>query len=121
MSVMEYDVFSRTCPSREALDVITNRWGLLALRALSDGPMRFNELRRRIDGVSQKMLAQSLQALERHGFVDRATTRTFPLHVTYSLTPLGEETASEVSRLIEIVEAQMPRVLSAMTRYDESR
>ncbi|GGP42237.1 winged helix-turn-helix transcriptional regulator [Saccharothrix coeruleofusca] len=114
-----YDVFSRTCPSRPALDVLTGRWGMLALSALRTGPMRFNELRRRIDGVNQKMLAQSLQALERDGFVDRRAQGVFPLHVRYSLTPLGEAAAAKVQELIALVEGRMPEVLGAQRRYDE--
>lgn len=120
-SSMDYDVFSRTCPSRPALEVVTNRWGLLALRALADKPMRFNELRRRVDGVSQKMLAQALQALERDGFVDRRMHTAFPLHVDYSLTPLGRAAAHQVAGLVELVEDHMAQVLAAQQRYDNSQ
>jgi DNA-binding HxlR family transcriptional regulator len=117
----EYDVFSRTCPSRPALEVVTNRWGILALRALAETPMRFNELRRRVDGVSQKMLAQALHALERDGFVDRQTQGTFPLHVEYSLTPLGQAAAHRVAALVQLVEDHMPQVLAAQQTYDATR
>ena len=121
MDTEDFDVFSRTCPSRAALDVVTNRWGLLAMRALRDGPMRFNELRRRIDGVSQKMLAQALQALERDGFLDRRMQASFPLHVTYSLTPLGAELSAQLAELITLVEHRMPDVQTAQARYDAGR
>ncbi len=116
-----YDVFSRTCPSRPALEAVTNRWGLLALRALAETPMRFNELRRRVDGVSQKMLAQALHALERDGFVDRRVQGSFPLHVDYSLTPLGRAAAGQVAALVKLVEDHMPQVLAAQQRYDETK
>jgi DNA-binding HxlR family transcriptional regulator len=116
-----YDVFSRTCPSRPALEAVTNRWGLLALRALADGPMRFNELRRRVDGVSQKMLAQALQALERDGFIDRQMRGSFPLHVDYNLTPLGQAAANQVAALVQLVEDHMPLVLAAQQHYDKTK
>jgi DNA-binding HxlR family transcriptional regulator len=114
----QFNVFSRLCPSRSALDVVTNRWGLLALRALRQRPLRFNELRRRVDGVSQKMLSQTLQALERDGFVNRRMETTFPLHVEYSLTPLGEAMADQLAGLISLLERRMPDVLTAQERYD---
>jgi DNA-binding HxlR family transcriptional regulator len=113
-----WDVFSRTCPSRSALETVTSRWGILALGALRDGPMRFNELRRRIDGVSQKMLAQALQALERDGFVHREVQTVFPLHVRYSLTSLGADTVGPLTTLITLVEQRMPAVLDARQTYD---
>jgi DNA-binding HxlR family transcriptional regulator len=115
---VEYDVFGRSCPSRGTLEAVTNRWGSLALSALRQGPMRFNELRRRVDGVSQKMLAQALQALERDGFVQREVLTTFPLHVRYSLTALGEETAGRLAALISLIESRMPTVLQAQQSYD---
>jgi DNA-binding HxlR family transcriptional regulator len=113
-----YDVFARTCPSRPALEHVTGRWGLLALTALDGGPLRFNALLRRVDGVSQKMLAQALQALERDGFVHREVQTTFPPHVEYSLTPLGRQTATKLLDLIEHVESRMPTILAAQLSYD---
>ena len=114
--VPQFSVFSRLCPSRAALEVVTNRWGLLALRALSARPLRFNELRRRIDGISQKMLSQTLHALERDGFVNRHLHTTFPLHVEYSLTPLGAGMADQLAEVINLVESRMPDVLTAQRR-----
>jgi DNA-binding HxlR family transcriptional regulator len=112
-----YDVFARTCPSRSALEHVTGRWGSLVLGALGPGPLRFNELRRRVDGVSQKILAQTLQALERDGFVERDLISTFPLRVEYSLTPIGTSVAQRLLALFAHLEAQMPAVLDAQTRY----
>src|ERR1700761_7073458 len=112
------DVYSRHCPSRETLEHVTGRWGILALGALDDGTLRFNALRRRVDGVSEKMLAQTLHALERDGLVHREARPTNPPYVEYSLTPLGREIAGRLTGLIEFVEGQMPEVLAARQRYD---
>jgi DNA-binding HxlR family transcriptional regulator len=117
----QFSVFSRQGPSRAALEAVASRWGLLALRALRDGPLRFNELRRHVDGVSQKMLSQALHALERDGFVNRRMETTFPLHVEYSLTPLGEAMADHLAGLIRLVESRMPEVLTAQQRYDAAK
>src|SRR5882724_11696222 len=87
------DVFDQNCPSRSVLDHVTSRWGVLILDALRERPYRFNELRRRIGGVSEKMLAQTLQTLERDGFVLRRAFPVIPPHVEYSLTGLGAEAA----------------------------
>jgi DNA-binding HxlR family transcriptional regulator len=114
---IEYDVFASACPSRPTLDHITGRWGMLALGALADGPMRFNALARRVEGVSQKMLSQALHALERDGFVRRHVQTTNRLHVEYSLTELGREMAAKVLELIGLLQTRMPRVLAAQHTY----
>jgi DNA-binding HxlR family transcriptional regulator len=113
-----YDVFARACPSRPALEHVTGRWGILALSALATGPLRFNALCRRVDGISQKMLAQTLQALERDGFVHRELRTVFPPHVEYSLTELGRETAAKLIDIIEHLETRMPAILAAQHRHD---
>jgi DNA-binding HxlR family transcriptional regulator len=113
-----YDVFARTCPSRPTLEHVTGRWGSLVLGALASGPMRFNELRRRVDGISQKILAQTLQSLERDGFVDRELISTFPMHVQYSLSPSGQAIAEHLVTLFSHLQDQMPGVLEAQRRYD---
>ena len=115
---MEFDVFARACPSRSVLEHLTGRWGILALSALETGPLRFNALHRRVEGISQKMLAQALQALERDGFVHREIRTVFPPHVEYSLTELGRETAAKLIDLIGHLEARMPAVLAAQRRHD---
>ena len=116
---IEYDVFASTCPSRPTLEHITGRWGMLALGALADGPMRFNALARRVDGVSQKMLAQALQALEHDGFIRREVRTTNRLHVEYSLTELGREMAGKVLELINLLHTRMPQVRAAQHDYEE--
>ncbi|MDQ1605804.1 MAG: hypothetical protein QOJ18_171 [Microbacteriaceae bacterium] len=116
--VASYDVFSRLCPSRPVLEHVTGRWGSLVLAALEDGPVRFNDLRRRVDGVSQKSLAQALQALERDGFVTRNQLTVFPLRVEYSLTPSGKDVSAKLLELIAQVEASMDAVLASRQRFD---
>ncbi|MFE9861279.1 winged helix-turn-helix transcriptional regulator [Streptomyces sp. NPDC005506] len=118
---LPFDVFSRQCPSRGTLEHVTGRWGSLTLTALHDSGFRFNELRRRVDGVSEKMLSQTLHALERDGLVHREAQPTNPPRVDYELTPLGREVADRLRGLIELVEGRMPEVLDARNRYDEAR
>jgi DNA-binding HxlR family transcriptional regulator len=107
------DVFARDCTSRAALEDIAGKWGLLALLALGEGAYRFNALRRRVDGVSEKMLSQTLQALERDGIVHRAVITTIPPRVEYTLTPLGVEVAARVRDLVELLESAVPRITAA--------
>ncbi|MFF3056552.1 winged helix-turn-helix transcriptional regulator [Streptomyces sp. NPDC057909] len=118
---LPFDVFSRQCPSRGTLEHVTGRWGSLTLTALHDSGARFNELRRRVDGVSEKMLSQTLHALERDGLVHREAQPTNPPRVDYELTPLGREVAGRLRGLIQLVEGRMPEVLDAQNRYDEAR
>ncbi|PPC81743.1 MAG: transcriptional regulator [Methylotenera sp.] len=107
------EVFSDQCPSREILKHVTNRWGGLVLVALLQGMHRFSDLRRKLSGVSEKMLAQTLQTLEMDGFVRRVAYPVVPPHVEYSLTPLGEELARQVELLVDWIEINLPRILEA--------
>ncbi|WP_103760341.1 helix-turn-helix domain-containing protein [Streptomyces sp. SM10] len=116
-----FDVFSRQCPSRGTLEHVTGRWGSLTLGALHESGARFNELRRRVDGVSEKMLSQTLQALERDGLVLRDARLTNPPRVDYALTPIGREVAGRLMGLIQLVEGRMPEVVEARNRYDAAR
>ncbi|WP_405998250.1 winged helix-turn-helix transcriptional regulator [Streptomyces sp. NBC_00829] len=118
---LAFDVFSRQCPSRGTLEDVTGRWGSLTLGALHDGTLRFNELRRRVDGVSEKMLSQTLHALERDGLVRRDAQPTNPPRVDYELTPLGRQVTERLMGLIHFVEGRMPEVLAARGRYDAAR
>ncbi|MEU7859173.1 helix-turn-helix domain-containing protein [Nonomuraea sp. NPDC049141] len=111
------DVFARNCTSRTVLETITGRWAILALVALYEGSYRFNALRRRVDGVSEKMLSQTLQALERDGMVLRVAEHTIPPRVEYSLTPLGREAAEHLVPLISWLEDRMPQVTCARESY----
>ncbi|GGU67385.1 winged helix-turn-helix transcriptional regulator [Lentzea flava] len=116
-----FDVFAQRCPSRSTLEHLTGKWGTLAMVALYEGTFRFNQLRRRVDGVSEKMLAQTLQALERDGFVHREAQTSIPPKVEYSLTDRGRHTAELLLGLIKDVESQMPDVMAARQRYDAAR
>ncbi|MFE7894843.1 winged helix-turn-helix transcriptional regulator [Streptomyces sp. NPDC057412] len=118
---LPYNVFARTCPSRGTLEHVTGRWGGLTLGALYEGSLRFNELRRRVDGVSEKMLSQTLHALERDGLVHREAQPTNPPRVDYELTPLGRGVAERLISLIQFVEGRMDDVLDARRTYDETR
>lgn len=113
-----FDVFSRQCPSRGTLEHVTGRWGSLTLGALYESGARFNELRRRVDGVSEKMLSRTLHALERDGLVHRDARPTNPPRVDYDLTALGREVAGRLMDLIQLVEGRMPEVVEARSRYD---
>uniref|UniRef100_A0AAU2VMZ7 Helix-turn-helix transcriptional regulator n=1 Tax=Streptomyces sp. NBC_00008 TaxID=2903610 RepID=A0AAU2VMZ7_9ACTN len=118
---LAFDVFSKRCPSRGTLEHATGRWGSLTLGALYEGSLRFNALRRRVDGVSEKMLSQTLHALERDGLVHREAQPTNPPRVDYELTPLGQQVADRLLGLIHLVEGRMDEVLAARARYDEAR
>ncbi|WP_328916452.1 MULTISPECIES: winged helix-turn-helix transcriptional regulator [unclassified Streptomyces] len=117
----DFDVFARDCPSRRTLEHVTGRWGSLTLCALARETLRFNELRRRVDGVSEKMLSQTLQALERDGLVLRDARPTNPPHVEYRLTEFGRETTDRLLALVALVEGRMPDVLAARRSYDATR
>ena len=106
------NLFAEQCPSRDVLKHVTSRWGVLILVALRGGTHRFCELRRKMGGVSDKMLAQSLQALEQDGFINRVSRPVVPPHVEYSLTPLGEQVSAKVAALADWIELNLPAVLA---------
>ena len=107
------NLFSEACPSREVLRHVTSRWGVLVLVALLRKTHRFSELRRKINGVSEKMLAQTLQWLESDGLVLRVSYPVVPPHVEYSLTPLGQEVGLRVEDLADWIEGNLPRMMEA--------
>ncbi|WP_033570286.1 winged helix-turn-helix transcriptional regulator [Dickeya undicola] len=104
------DVLAAACPSRGVLQHITSRWGILILIVLESKTLRFSELRRLINGVSERMLAQTLQCLEGDGLINRVAYDVVPPHVEYSLTPLGKEAAEKVRVLVDWIEGSMPRI-----------
>ena len=109
------ELLSADCPSREVLKHVTSRWGVLVLMVLLEQTCRFSDLRRRVDGVSEKMLAQTLQWLAADGFVIRTAYDEVPPHVDYRLTLLGEEVARQVTSLADWIEVNLSRILSART------
>jgi DNA-binding HxlR family transcriptional regulator len=118
---LAFDVFAKNCTSRPVMDTVAGRWGILTLAALREGTHRFNELRRRVDGVSEKMLSQTLHALERDGLVVREVLSAIPPRVEYSLTDGGRRIAVKLFELIEVLEAEMPEITVAQARYDGER
>ncbi len=106
-------LFNVNCPSREILRHLTSRWGVLVLMALLERDQRFSELRRTVGGVSEKMLAQTLQTLEADGFVNRFSHPVVPPRVDYSLTPIGREVAVKVRDLADWIELNIARIMSA--------
>ncbi|CAM5520170.1 winged helix-turn-helix transcriptional regulator [Streptomyces aurantiogriseus] len=109
------------CPERLVLEHVTSRWGALVLIALLDRSYRFSELRREIGTVSEKMLAQTLQTLERDGLVHRDAKPVIPPRVDYSLTDLGREAAEQVRALSLWVAQRMAAVRKAREEYDAAK
>ena len=107
------EVLAADCPSRAVLAHITSRWGVLVLVVLLDGTHRFSQLRRAIGGVSEKMLAQTLDALACDGLVLRVAQQVLPPHVEYSLTPLGREAAERLEVLVDWIEDNFPQIKRA--------
>jgi DNA-binding HxlR family transcriptional regulator len=108
-----YNVYDASCPSRTALHRIGDRWTALVVGVLAERPHRFGELRRRIDGVSQKMLTQTLRSLERDGLVSRRVEPTVPVTVEYSLTPLGETLVPVLAAVRDWAEQHVTEILAA--------
>ncbi|MGW0824303.1 winged helix-turn-helix transcriptional regulator [Streptomyces sp. NPDC002845] len=109
------------CPHRLVLEHVTSRWGVLVLIELMDRPYRFSELRRAIGRVSEKMLTQTLQTLERDGLVHREAQPVIPPRVDYSLTDLGREAAEQVRALADWTARRMDEVQKAREMYDAAR
>jgi len=128
MEIERGDCYSAACPAREVLGHVTGRWGGLVLGALTRGTRRYSELRARIDGISEKMLAQTLRDLERDGLVIRRQFATVPPRVDYTLTPGGMEVAQRVESLIgwlqdhvhELVAAQQQHESNALARHQSA-
>ena len=114
-----YDPYRETCPTRQLLDRIGDQWTVLVIGCLGSGPQRYTEIARRIEGVSQKMLTQTLRALERDGIVERTVFPVVPPHVEYDLTELGR-TLQEPIRMLERWALQnIDAVLHARVGFDE--
>jgi len=108
------------CPHRLLLDQIADKWSVLILAALRAGPHRFNELKRRLDGITQKALTQSLRRLERNGIVSRRVLATSPVAVEYAITPLGETLREPFAALYHWTLQYLPAVDEARARFDEA-
>ena len=115
---MKPNAYAADCPTRQILDRVGDKWAVLILLLLREEPMRFNQLRRAIEGISQKMLAQVLKSLERDGLVRRRAIPTVPVTVEYSILPLGLTLAAAVDHLRDWAESNLKEVLAAQRRYD---
>ncbi|WP_079046137.1 winged helix-turn-helix transcriptional regulator [Carbonactinospora thermoautotrophica] len=114
----EWNPYLKECPTRQVLDRIGDRWTVLVVGALRDGPLRYTELARRIEGVSQKMLTATLRALERDGLVRRTVHPVIPPHVEYELTDLGQTLLPPLDALEAWALEHISDVLAARKRYD---
>ncbi|MBB3347576.1 helix-turn-helix domain-containing protein [Sphingomonas sp. BK069] len=112
------DVYAADCPTRRLLDRVGDKWSVLILLLLGDSPRRFSELKRRIAGLSQKMLSQTLRSLERDGLVTREVEASVPIKVVYRVTPLGRELLGALRQMIDWAETRMGAVAQAQARYD---
>lgn len=113
-----YDVYSEACPTRLLLDHIADKWATLIIWKLSTGPLRFTELRRAIDGISQKVLSQALKRLERDGLLTRKAFPTVPVTVEYALTPLGTDLGRHIALVTNWAMDNIEDVLAAQANYD---
>ncbi|WP_187978194.1 helix-turn-helix domain-containing protein [Mycetocola sp. JXN-3] len=119
MTQLAMDPYDRNCPTRRLLDRIGDRWTVLIVGALGEGPRRFGEISRRVDGVSQKMLTQTLRGLERDGLVRRTVFAEMPPRVEYALTPVGETLQEPLRALEDWAREHMGGVQDARETYDE--
>lgn len=115
---MRFNPYAAECPTRQLLDRIADKWVVLVLGLLEPGPQRFNALRRQIEGISQKMLTQTLRRLEVDGFVIRRVFATVPVTVEYELTPLGRSLNLVLNPIREWAETNMSRVQKARGHAD---
>lgn len=112
------DVFDSSCSARHALELIATKWAVLVLSALAQGPMRNGALLRKIGGISQKMLTQTLKDLERNGLVEREDRQTIPPHVEYRLSELGQSLEQTLIALDLWAERNFPALDKARERHD---
>lgn len=108
---MKGHVLSKNCPSREILGHLTSRWGALVMIVLLDGTKRFSEIRQAIEGVSERMLTETLKRLEQDGMLTRKSMNTVPPHVEYTLTEYGTQAGQRIKSLVDWLEEQLPNLL----------
>lgn len=119
MSTCQPRVFDPNCPHRLLLDQITDKWSVLILIALDEGPARFNAIKRRLGGVTQKALTQSLRRLERNGLVERRVVPVSPVAVEYRITPLARTLLPPVLALYAWTVEHQPHVDRARSAFDQ--
>lgn len=113
-------VFAADCPSRPILDQIADKWSMMTMAVL-ERPTRFNEIKRRLDGITQRVLTQTLRRLERNGMIERHVLATSPVGVEYSLTPLGKSLQAPFSQLYDWTLDHSAKIRAAQARYDNDR
>ena len=121
MKKQKCDVLNENCPSRKVLDRIADKWTSLVIYALSEGTLRYGELQRRIGGVSQKMLTQTLRSLERDGLLERRVYPVVPPRVEYSLTRLGLTLQEPLQAICLWAETHLPAMQAARARNERRR
>src|SRR6516162_7899701 len=114
------NVLDQNCESRQALDRLADKWTCLVVYALLDGPRRHGELKRTIQGVSQKMLTQTLRSMEADGLVDRTVVDVIPPHVVYSLTPLGQTLSDPLVAICRWAMDHLQETQDARARIQDS-
>lgn len=114
----EPERFTLNCPTQQVLDIVGNKWSAIVIYCLAYSPKRYSQLQNKIEGISQKMLTQTLRNLERNGLVERQVFPEVPPRVEYSLTPLGETLIEPLAFLADWTEAYFEEVRSARDRFD---
>jgi len=120
MLTLKPECFSSDCPSRALFDQIADKWSMMVLAVLDDGPHRFNAIRRRLEGVTQKALTQCLRRLERNGLVSRQVVSLAPVAVQYQITPLGRTLQQPFRQLHEWTLSALPEVEAARKNFDHA-
>ena len=115
----EFSVYSDKCPSRNVLEGISDKWSILVISLLSQKVYRFGELKREVGGISPKVLTQTLQKLEKYGFITRESFPVLPMKVEYALTPLGKELSFILNSLTNWTEENMKLITLAELKFDE--
>lgn len=117
-ALLRGNVYDSACPTRMVLDRIADKWTVLIVGQLADGTYRFGEIRRKIDGISPKVLTQTLRALERDGILVRRIYASVPPKVEYSLTPLGRTLTELFTEIQDWAETHIEAVVNAQKRFD---
>ena len=118
LNLPEPERFTLNCPTQQVLDVVANKWTVIVLYCLAFQPRRYGELTRKIEGISQKVLTQSLRRLERNGFVSRQVLSEMPPSVEYSLTPLGKTIVEPLQAIAKWSMENFDDVVTAQEHYD---
>ncbi|MDY6937662.1 MAG: helix-turn-helix domain-containing protein [Cyanobacteriota bacterium] len=117
-NIPEPEIFTLDCPTQQVLDIVCSKWSVIVIYCLAFGTKRYNQLQGKIEGISQKMLTQTLRNLERNGLVERQVFPVVPPRVEYSLSALGETLVEPLCFLADWTDTHIEAVKSARDRYD---